>query len=328
MTRTSWALWLLALAVPVGSARADLTCREPLFRVGEVRSGTSLRHSFALLNSGSTEIEVVEVRPGCGCLSARLAQRRFQAGQSGAVEVEVNTVTQPEGPNTWRVLLVYRQGEEWRELPLFVTAQVIREVSLSPANLVIYTDTTLGHTFTLTERRSAPLEIKAVVTTDPHIRGHAGERVTTAAGTWERPITLEVQPDCPEGRHEGTLSILTGDPLYRELKAPFTVVKRARQGVSAVPGSIHLVGTGGAALPARIVLLGANDRQEVVIERVEPSSPAIACRWAAGPGARATLKITVDRSRLTGASWEGQVRVHLKKPVGQIVTVPVRCTLR
>jgi hypothetical protein len=328
MTRLSWTLWPLALAVTASPARAELECRQPLFAAGEVRSGIALKHAFELVNRGGEEIEVVEVRPGCGCLSARPDRRRFRAGEAGSVEVEVNTVTQPEGPNTWRTRLVYRQGGQRRELALLVTAQVIREVSLAPANLVVYTDSAIAHSFTLTERRDRPLDIKAVLTADAHIRARAEAPKRNAEGHWERTIRLEVSADCPEGRHESALHVLTGDPLYGELKAPFTVIKRARQGITAVPGSIHLTGTGADPLPARIVLLGGTDGQEVVVERVEPSSPAICCRWAPGPGARVTLKIEVERARLSGPTWEGQVRVYFRKPAGQTVTVPVECTLR
>jgi hypothetical protein len=66
----------------------------------------------------------------------------------------------------------------------------------------------------------------------------------------------------------------------------------------------------------------------VKVERVEADDPAIECRWAAGPGPRATLKVRVDSSRIAGGTLHSAVRVHLGGPTPQTLVVPVSCTVR
>jgi hypothetical protein len=329
MTRLSLALCVALPLAWAGAARADLHCEGPLFQAGQVRSGAPLAHRFTLSNAGPEEVEVTEIKPGCGCLRPRLeGPALLRPGEARSVLMEVNTLAQPEGPNTWRAVVGYRCASRPRELPLFVTADVVSEVSVRPAGLLISTDTAIGHEVTLIDRRPTPLAIQAVTTSSRHFRPRAGAPRRAAGGHWEWALSLEVAPDCPEGRHEEVLLVHTSDPAYAELKVPFTVVKRPRQKVSAVPGVVSLLAAGDAPLPARIVLLGAADEEEVVIDRVEADSPAIQCRWAPGPGPRATLKVQVERARLTGPYWEGKVHVHLSRPVPQTITVPVRCTLR
>jgi hypothetical protein len=141
-------------------------------------------------------------------------------------------------------------------------------------------------------------------------------------------LALEVLPDCPEGRHEEMLLLATTDPLYPELRVPFTVVKKARQRVTAVPGSVLLRGSASGPLPARLVLLGSSDGEEVAVAKVEADNPAIHCCWAAGPGTQATLKVQVDRAQVRGDELEGNVRVQISRPAPQTLTIPLRCLLR
>jgi hypothetical protein len=58
----------------------------------------------------------------------------------------------------------------------------------------------------------------------------------------------------------------------------------------------------------------------VRIEKVDADHPAVTCTFAAGPGNDATLKISVDASKLDGAP--ARVRVHLAQPTG-VVIIPV-----
>src|SRR4051794_41653188 len=99
------------------AARAQLACDQPLFQAGEARSGVPLAHAFALANRGSCAVEITQVKPGCGCLQPRLDRKILMPGEATSLLVEVNTLAQPEGPNTWRAVVHYRDGDQPRELP-------------------------------------------------------------------------------------------------------------------------------------------------------------------------------------------------------------------
>jgi hypothetical protein len=327
MSRSSAAvLAMVAFWAAAGRARAELTCAQPVFEAGTVRSGVPLAHRFRLVNRGPADVEVREVRPGCGCLRSELSKHVLRPGEEALLNVEINTLTQAPGPNRWRAVVHYRCTQVEHELPLDVTAAVVREVSVRPANLLVYTDAEIGHEFTLTDRRARPLAVRAVTTTSPHVRVSAAAPRRTAEGAWEWALSLRVAAACPEGRLEEMLHVYTDDTTYPDLKVPFTVVKRSRQRVPVVPAAVSLTASGFAALPARIVLLGSGD-EAVVVDRVEVDHPAIGCRWAPGPGTRVTLRIRIDRAQITGPLWKGSVRVHLSRPAGEVVTIPLSCTL-
>lgn len=323
--RFTGVLWGLIVA---GAVRADLHCEQPQADASTVRGGQPLAHRFRFVNRGPDPVVITDLRPTCGCLTPRLEQRRFQAGEAGTLLLEVNTLAQPEGPASWGVRLLYRAGEVEGELPLVLKARVQSEITVQPASLTLTTETALGHEITLIDRRRRPLTIMAVQTKAPQLHTRVGEARRDPAGYWVRPIALEVGADYPEGRHEEELHLFTSDPDYRELRVPLTVVKRSAQAVACTPAAVTLEGSGTAPLPARIVLLAASGDREVVVERVEADDPAISCTWAPGPGPRVTLKVRAERARIKAPSLQSAIRVFLRKPAVQTVTIPVSCTLR
>src|SRR5690606_32839809 len=119
--------------------------------------------------------------------------------------------------------------------------------------------------------------------------------------------------------------VRTDDPLYPEVRMPFTILRRA-SGVTAVPAQVSLVGSR-AALPSRVIQLGSADETPVEVAGVECGHPALSCRWASGPGPRSTLRLQIDGSRIAGGELNSEIRIRLSRPAGQTITVPVRCSV-
>jgi hypothetical protein len=318
---------LLAFFLPAAS-RADVHCEQPAVETGEVRSGTTLSHRFALVNDSKETVEILDVSTSCGCLTPRVDRRVLAPGARGNVLVEINTLTQAAGRQSWRATVRYREGQEEHELPLQLVATIVTEVSVSPPTLVLYTTTGIGHELTLTDRRATPMSVTAVQPSSPHLRTRLGEWRRNDEGHSVRTLALEVLPEFPEGRHEEVIQIFTSDPEYRELKIPVTIVKRKRQTVSASPDSVSLTTAAGEPIPARIVFLRSSEDQEVVVQKVESDSQAVTCQTAAGPGKRATVKIQIDRAKVGGDELEATIRVVLRQPAGQVVTIPVSWSQR
>lgn len=315
------------LTAGTGTARADLVCPEPVVDRGDVRSGSPLVQHFALVNRGGGEVEITEVKPGCGCLVPRLDRRRLRPGEQGVLELTVNTLTAATGPQDWRVRVSYQSAGQPGELSLLLRANVIPEISVEPAALVVFANGPLRRDVTLVERRPQPLALTGVRTTSPHLRARAGEPGRDVAGHWSRAIALEVLADYPEGRHEESLTITPADPALGEWKVPVTVVKRSGKAATAAPEAVTFTGTPGEALPARLVRISGHGDQEVVVDRVEPGDPAVQCQWAQGPGPQVTLKVRLDPAR-AAVGLQTQIRVHLRQPAEQTLTIPVTWTGR
>ena len=96
------------LAGATAAAPADAPLRPAAADRGEVKAGPVLAHTFTLTHRGAGKLTVTGVTGGCGCIRADVARRDLSPGESTELAVEVNTLTQPEGPNAWRVVVRYQ----------------------------------------------------------------------------------------------------------------------------------------------------------------------------------------------------------------------------
>src|SRR5437588_9280473 len=90
-----WRFGLLLLGMSASSVRADLHFTQPHVQRGTVRSGVPLAHRFEFVNRGPGTVTITDLRASCGCLAPRLEKRSYQPGESGALLLEVNRLSQP-----------------------------------------------------------------------------------------------------------------------------------------------------------------------------------------------------------------------------------------
>ena len=285
------------LALTTVPARADLSFANPLVNVGEVRSGAPLKQAFAFVNQGPAGVEIFDLRTSCGCVKPKLDKRAYQPGERGEIVLEVHTLSQPAGERTWRLQVGYHDGAQTRETELTLKGQVIADVTVQPVALTIWTEGTASHQLVLTDRRPRPLAVTGLQPSLPSLTGTVKE-ATDADGHRVIAINLVLKADCPVGRHDETLRLLTDDPVYNTLTVPVTIIKRPKQKVTAAPSTVTLSASPGQPIPSRIVLLRASGNGLVHVERVEADDPCILCKWASGPDTCATLKVSIDHAKL------------------------------
>src|SRR5262249_51099344 len=141
-------------------------------------------------------------------------------------------------------------------------------------------------------------------------------------------ISVEVAADYPEGRHEEVLDIYTDDAGYRDLKVPVTIVKRSRQRLGVLPNQVNLTAAPGQEVPSCLVRVRDSPGPAVAVTDVKCDHAAVVCQWARGPGAMATVRINIDRSRVQGPVLDTAVHVTVAQPVQQTLAVAVHCQLQ
>jgi len=145
----------LALALLDGSARADLHFPQTFVKLGEVFSGRPLRQRFAFTNQGAEAVTIERLEAACGCMTPSIDKTIYQPGETGSFVLEVNTLSQPAGPNTWRVRVHY--GSKIQEL--FVSATLRSEIKVEPPKLALSTDGVLAHDVVVSDERALPFRV-------------------------------------------------------------------------------------------------------------------------------------------------------------------------
>jgi hypothetical protein len=325
-----WSLWggLAFWSVMLSaSARADLHCTAPEAQVGEIKSGAPLTYRFQVVNRGPGLVEVMQLRTSCGCAVPHLEQRMLSPGETTEVALVVNTLAQGAGERAWSLNLVYETEGHQAELQLTLRGRVVSEIRVEPTSLNVVTDTTVTQFVQVTDLRPQPLNVTAVHSSAPWIRARLGDTVRET-GHLVQNVQVEICADCPEGRREEVLHLVTDDGAYPDLQVPVTVTKRNRSRVRAFPEAVDLTGASPGPLPPRLVRLTTADEQTVLVERVEADHPAVSCRWAAGPGPNATIRVEVDGSKVGAEGLNALVHVQLRGPTAETLAIPVVCPPR
>jgi Protein of unknown function (DUF1573) len=309
----SWLAFAMLLVCPA-FASAQLRFTQPIANLGELRGGPVYPHRFEFVNDSAQPIEITDFRLGCGCLQPVLDKRIYRPGEKGTLLFNLRTIGQPNGARTWQAHVQYRLGDKLGEVDLILGATIRNEVTVEPSIVAMTVETTLTQEITITDHRSTPLKIANVLASSPGIRV-----ATQALGNGVTKVTLEVSRSAlTAARQEETLNIYTDDPDYRHLQVPITLMRASRPDVSATPDRIEISGSG-----SQLVRLRASGDNAVRIEKADVDHAALKCTWASGPGADATLKISVDGALLTTPRALGSVRVRLLEPAAQTLTITV-----
>jgi Protein of unknown function (DUF1573) len=313
---------LTILFVALLPANADfpaVSCPQPSADLGELKAGPVAVHRFALTNKLSAGVKLTAARSSCGCLEPRLSADRLAPGESAELEMRVNTLSQPAGPNAWSVRVRYSGGPgNEGELELRLTARLVRELTVEPAALVIHTgERGITREVTLTDRRQRPLELTAVRTTCEAIRAEAVGAWRREGGAWVRTVRVEVAAGA--GRADGDVCLYGADPDYRELRVPVSATRRAARRVSASPEEVTLAPSAGRG--SCLLLLRDAKGEPVEVEKAECDDPAVSCRWA--EGAHATAAVRLEARADGGDVRRSVLRVRLKAPAAEVLEVPL-----
>jgi hypothetical protein len=95
MKRFCSAMWMCLIAALAALSAQDkapsMVIDNPAKDFGRVMQGETLKHVFSFSNKGSSALEILNVEPSCGCQAASLSSKKIGAGQSGEIEVILDT---------------------------------------------------------------------------------------------------------------------------------------------------------------------------------------------------------------------------------------------
>ena len=334
---TRFALAALALGGQPAPAPAALHCPAPTAARGDVKAGPPLTHAFDLTHRGPAGvITVTRVEAGCGCLRQALSAAVLRPGETARLTLEVNTLTQPDGPNRWQARVEYRLDvtpptggptlSQTGELLLVVTATLSREVSVTPPQVGFSCTGEATQTLQVADRRAKPLTVLRVTTSSPDLVAEPNPPVVAPGGQRVQQVGLRLTAAAPPGQRDETVVLLTDDPAYPEFRVPVRVLKRAPGGVTVAPESVDVRFAAGQTEVSALVQIRSPEGKPVAVAGAQSDNPAVAVKWSPESGPLATVRVTVtgsDAARPGGCV----VRVKLAEPAGQEVVVPVSWTV-
>jgi len=180
-------------------------------------TGTPLQHTFKITNTGDAPLQILKVRPGCGCTKAGKTPEVIEAGQVGEFPFELDSTKLPSGAYR-KVITIITNDPANTELKLSLAGVNRRYVEVVPANASfgrITTGEPVSKTLKLTNNTDQKLELKLA----PPAPGSAFDcRLTeTQPGKEFELLVISRMPRQP-GQLNETIRLATNLEAYKELE--------------------------------------------------------------------------------------------------------------
>lgn len=290
--------------------------------LGRVEAAGDLEHRFAFRVAGRDPVQIVDVRPSCGCIAPGLSKRVYAPGEQGELVFRVHAASQPQGPRRFLVSLHVRQGAQSTTIPLTLEVDLFKPIEVTPSNLLLHLNGSgpIEQNLTIAEARPRPLKILEVRSSSPKIvaRLNAPPREDGRV----QQVSLTIAGDFPPGQSQETVVIRTADAQHAELVVPVTVVRASR--IRVLPDRLH---GSRPASPQKTatwqVLLSDSKGEPIEIESVECADSSVEVAWPSGPTTRCRLAVTAAPAAQTGP-FESEIVVRIAKPVATRLTLPIR----
>lgn len=228
------ALWILLLVGGVGTAFANqaqsgqprAVAEEMIKDFGSVNKGRRLAHEFVIRNEGDAVLEIMEVKPSCGCTVAQHPDS-IPPGGSGVIKAAVDTRNFKGG--IAKSVRVYTSDPENPQINLVIKANVRSAVEVDPGYarfIAVYGEPQKNSVQTIWSDEMRGLRVTKVESPYPFV-GVSFRKLTeeeeqpgVSGDRWQIEVSLD--QDAPVGPLADFIVVTTNHPELQTLRIPIS----------------------------------------------------------------------------------------------------------
>lgn len=211
--------------VTPGEPPSALAFEQYLVDLGNVEPTQEVMARFGFINVGKVPVKIRKFTPSCGCLTPQLKKREYGPNEDGEFLLRIRTAGEALGPREFWLDVEYEDVKP-REVRLtFRVSLPENQVLVRPRALVFYQFGKEATTreIVVTDNRKEQLELfgarcetdlPSLDVRDPEVDEDGNRKIRVA---------VTIPGNVPPGRHRDVVTLLTNDPVYRELKVPLII---------------------------------------------------------------------------------------------------------
>jgi len=224
----------LTQRVPVGKSvegsieRPALAFSTYQNHIGQVSATGTIPVRFEFCNRGDGPVEIVELKPSCGCLAPKMMDniKTLQPNQWGRFFATINTANETPGDKDYTIDVKYRADKELHHQT--VRLQLIvpeRKVTVVPSELYFYqlSGKPDSRTIKVQDHRGTQLTVLDAQLNSDLASVELGKGHATENGVWETNVRVDVAGVVPNGRKIAMMTLTTDDPDYPQIKLPILI---------------------------------------------------------------------------------------------------------
>jgi len=185
---------------------------QPMFEFGRVPSGKDVLHDYWFTNTGTGPLEILAIKPSCGCTTMGEFDRVVQPGRKGRIPIKVAT-THASGPIAKTITVQTNVPPPGNLSTLSIRGELWQAVMVSPASLyfgriVLGQDTNSTHvrTAVITTSHDAVARITNLKSSNPCFK----PEVTEVEPGKKYTLVVTAVPPFKIGNNFGDIELSTG----------------------------------------------------------------------------------------------------------------------
>jgi len=248
----------------------------PVYDFGKIRAGIDVLHDFWFTNTGTGPLEILAVRPSCGCTQAGSYDHIVQPGQSGKIPLKVNPGNMT-GPVAKNITIMTNASGPGATVTLTMKGELWQIVQVTPQNayfgkiLVSEAATaTNSQVVTITTNNGAIATIGEVKSSNPVFKGEVTE---VEPGT-KYSLKVSLVPPLKEGNNYGTIEVQTGIPEMPKVTLTATALVAPELEIS--PNQVAVMSTSKVAMKRPIIVRNNNIKTKMTLTDLVCTNPTVA----------------------------------------------------
>jgi hypothetical protein len=314
--------------LPLGRAAENSTPKDvpkisfeqTVFDFGKVKSGEVIKHSFVFTNTGSAKLEILEVKPGCGCTTAGTWDKIVEPGKTGSIPLQFNSTG--FGGRINKSATVTCNDASRSNVILQITGNVWKPIDLTP-NMAMFNfpsegQTNQTRTIRIVSNLDEPLTLQEPVCTNQAIRV---ELKTVKPGKeFELAVTALAPISAPSVY--APIKIKTSTKELPEIST--TAYVTVLQPLSVIPQQV-IIPAGPLATEARSnVTIRNNTTNTVSFSDAAINIPgATVSLKESQPGRLYTLALNIPAGFQADPTQKPEVTVKSSDPKNPVIRIPV-----
>jgi hypothetical protein len=292
----------------------------PVFDFGKVNSGELVKHSFVFTNSGTATLQILDVRPGCGCTTAGTWDKEVEPGKTGSIPLQFNSAN--FGGMVVKSATVTCNDPAQSNVVLQIKGTVWKPIEISPTmavfNVSSETQTNESRVVRIVNNLEEPLELSDLQSTNPTFKAE----IKTVKPGKEFELHITASPPFNGPSIVSPVTMKTSSPKMSNINVTAYVV--VQQPVTVVPNQIILQAGPLTNAVHHVVSVRSTATNALVLSDAAVSVPGAAVKiQEIQPGKQFNLNVDFPVGFQSQPGQKVEVTVKSNHPKFPVIIVPI-----
>ena len=291
-----------------------------VFDFGKIMGGEVVKHDFVFTNTGSATLEILDVKPGCGCTTAGNWDKKVEPGKTGKIPLQLNSGS--FSGTVTKLTTVTSSDPVASNVVLQLTGTIWKAIEITPPmavfNLSSETRESETKVLRIQNHLSEPVTLSDLVCTNESF--HAQLKTVEPGKEFELRIT--VGPVLSSPSVSGTILLKTSSSQMPVLTA--NVFAMREPAVAVTPAQIALGAGPLAADVVSVITIRNNGTNVLGLSDARVDAPGVEVRMNEPEHGRAfTLEVSFPAGFKLPAGKNGELTVRSTHPEFPVIKVPI-----